>query len=113
MTRSETLMPGGVPRYVRIYDNGGATFDRYTAVFTGRYRKSTRDDFFVRGMSADPYHPQGFGISEGYPYLIDARKGWAPAVGRKCHLGTRIRFEDLPEPCRRSVVSDYRMLWGI
>jgi hypothetical protein len=36
-----SLMPNGVPKYVRVYDNGGKSFDRYTVVFTGRYTHKT------------------------------------------------------------------------
>ena len=32
---------------------------------------------------------------------------------RKCHLGTRIPFTDLPEDCQRLVVSDYMDLWNL
>lgn len=40
-------------------------------------------------------------------------QGWAPAIGRKNHLGTRIRFEDLPERCRQLILDDYKQLWNI
>ena len=30
--RKENLLPQGTPRYVRCYDNGGETADRYTVV---------------------------------------------------------------------------------
>ena len=30
MTRAERFMPGGVPKHIRCYDNGGETADRYT-----------------------------------------------------------------------------------
>src|SRR5215204_3932233 len=32
--KREKLLPDGVPRYVCLYDNGGVTTERYTAVFT-------------------------------------------------------------------------------
>jgi len=34
MTRAERFMPDGVPKNIRIYDNGGITLDRYTVVFS-------------------------------------------------------------------------------
>jgi len=34
-------------------------------------------------------------------------------MGRKCHLGKRIPFTDLPEPCKQLVAQDYRDIWGI
>src|SRR5690606_4623650 len=98
--RTNRLMPGGVPKWVRIYDNG-ETADRFTCLFTGR-RGTVRYDRApwgrCRAMSADPYHPQGVALwSEIRGGHNDANKwGFAPAIGRKCHLGTRIRFEDLP-----------------
>ena len=44
-------MPGNIPRYIRCYDNQGKSFDRYTVVYTGRYRKCPRDQFRYIGMS--------------------------------------------------------------
>ena len=38
---------------------------------------------------------------------------WPPAVGRKCHLGRRILFIDLPAECRRLVKADYAEIWGL
>lgn len=112
-------MPGGIPRYIRIYDNGGETFDRYTCLFTGRagtYRTPDGERWGqYRGMSADPCHPQGFGqwgeIKGGHNDTD--RWGYPPTLGRSCHLGKRIPFAELPEPCQRLVVSDYMDLWSI
>lgn len=111
--RRESLLPAGVPKYVRVYDNGGETFDRYTVLFTGRYagRPVGRTEYV--GMSENPCHPQGFGQhgeTEGVP---DAPHGFAPAIGRKCHLGKRIAFTDLPDQCQRVVMSDYIDLWSL
>lgn len=75
---------------IRIYDNEGETFDRYTVVYldeqdgTGKYT-------YV-GMSRDPFHPQGFGQ---HGTCIDGP-----------HLGKRIEFHDLPQPCQRLVMYD-------
>jgi hypothetical protein len=99
--RSERLMPGGVPRYVRCYDNKGASIDRYTVVFTGRYGY-----FMYLAMNARPFDPQGFGQhgeSQGEP--IDR-----PTYG---HLGTKIKFADLPEDCQKLVISDYKGIWSL
>lgn len=113
--RSERLLPGGIPKYVRVYDNGGKTFDRYTCVFTGKSAEGA-----CLGMSEHPAHPQGFGQhgqaenSGGRFRAIDVNKaGWAPAVGRSNHLGKRIRFEDLPEDCRKLVMSDYADIYRV
>jgi hypothetical protein len=49
---------------IRIYDNGGKTFDRFTAVYmdhperAGFYKTGL---YAARGMSENPFHPQGFG----------------------------------------------------
>lgn len=75
---------------IRIYDNGGKTFDRYTVVYMTE--PEGRGLYGARGMSEDPFHPQGFG------------QYCSAMAGR--HLGRRIAFEDLPEPCRRAVLMD-------
>lgn len=75
---------------VRIYDNGGKTLDRYTAVYIeepvggGLYS--------ARGMSENPFHPQGFG------QCCEALPG--------DHLGREITFKDLPRECRRLILQD-------
>lgn len=111
--RVERLMPGGVPRWVRCYDNGGDTCDRYTVVFTGRYKKGVSREFMYLGMSEKPFHPQGFGQRGETQFKpCDVNKsGFAPAIGRKNHLGTRIAFETLPQDCKVAVIQDYRQLW--
>lgn len=116
-------MPNGVPRYVRAYDNGGqdagGSFDQYTVVFTGsapvaRLQGAPAQYPYV-GMSTRPYHPQGFGQHGSNPgqHCDVNKQGWAPAVGRKNHLGTRINFADLPDDCRRLVISDYMEIWRL
>lgn len=118
--RLARLMPAGVPRYVRCYDNGGKSADRYTVCFTGRAatERSTgyAPEYPYRSMSADPFAPQGFGQWGSTKHrAADACPGsWGGvAIGRKCHLGRRIRFEDLPEDCRKLVLSDYREVWQL
>jgi len=118
--RAARLLPGGIPRWLRIYDNGGETFDRFTVCFTGkagtiRTPHNRRASCQYRGMSTHPFDPQGFGQwGETWDRHCDVNKhGFAPAMGRKCHLGKSIAFADLPEDCRKLVLSDYRDLWGI
>lgn len=104
MTRTQRFWkPDGSPKHVRCYDNGGETFDRYTVVFTGRYRSQTAGSFVYIGMSCDPYHPQGFGQHGESDTQIDRP--------RSAHLGRKIAFAKLPEPCKRLVRSDYAELW--
>ena len=110
--RGNRLMPeSGTPRYVRCYDNGGDTIDRYTVVYSGL---RSRQYLYV-GMGANPSHAQGVCQHgegrRGQP--IDVVNGWPPAIGRRNHLGTRVAFADLPPVCQRVVRADYRELWGI
>ena len=114
--RRESLLPGGVPRYVRCYDNGGETADRYTVVFSGRHTSARIDRVFPYvGMSTCPFHPQGFGQhgeTRDKPCDVD-RWGFPAAMGRKGHLGRRIPFAELPEDCRKLVMQDYLELWDL
>jgi hypothetical protein len=103
--RRERLMPGGIPRWIRCYDNDGKTVDRYTVVYTGNYTKNTGGQVWYVGMSGAPFHPQGFGQHGENDGPIDR-----PRYG---HLGKRIKFRDLPEDCRRLVVEDYKELWDL
>lgn len=117
----ERLLPGGVPRWIRAYDNGGETADRYTVIFTkaDKYqgRETAREDRrgFMLYMSASPFHPQGVGMTSEFETwrVPDAPEGFAPAIGRKGVFGRRIRFEDLPEDCRAIVMRDYCDLWTL
>jgi len=120
--RIHRLMPNGLPRYIRVYDNDGRTLDRYTVVFTGNYsnigkkRGETRNySHIYLAMSDCPCHPQGFCQHGETEEIIDTdrKSGWAPSIGRENHLGTRIQFRDLPEDCRKVVISDYKDLWNL
>ena len=112
--REKKLMPGGDPKWVRCYD-APECGDRYTVVFTGRYRRAPLDGYPYLAMSEDPFNPQGIGQhGEGRDGPIDVNGGgFAPAMGRKCHLGRRIPFGDLPEKCRSLAKRTYRELWGL
>ena len=119
--RLESLLPGGVPRYVRCYDNGGpdkpgGTLDRYTAVFSGRDSMARMHRVWpYLAMNCSPLHPQGFGQhgeTRNKPCDVD-RWGFPAAMGRKNHLGRRIPFADLPEDCRKLVMGDYLELWDL
>lgn len=113
--RIARLMPRGVPRYVRCYDNGGETADRYTVCFTGR-AASVDGEYPYLAMSGSPFRPQGFGQHGGTKGRACDCVGssWAgPSIGRKCHLGTRIKFTDLPADCKRLVIQDYKEIWKL
>lgn len=106
--RTNTLLPLGVPRYIRIYEND-KTADCYTVVYTGHYRKGKghdRDWFQYVCMNAAPFHPCGIcqhGETEFEP--VD-RPTYA-------HLGRKIKWTDLPVDCQKVVLDDYCDLWGI
>jgi hypothetical protein len=105
--RALRLLPTDqTPRYLRCYDNGGKTIDRYTIVFTGRYRHKTGGAQWYVGSSAYPTHPQGF-------YQHGEHTGWSVDRPTYSHLGKRVRFADLPGAVRRCVLSDYRYLWDL
>ena len=110
--RYKALMPNNSPRYVRCYDLGNdSSADRYTVCFTGNYR-SHGNHFQYLAMSGEPFHPQGVGQHGSNEDRIDVNKsGFAPAMGRKCHLGKRIPFSELPVDCQRLVMQDYRAIW--
>lgn len=76
---------------LRIYDNGGETFDRYTILpprYAGEaYRERALGMWTAIASSADPYHPQGFGQH------VSAMPGR--------HLGHRIHWDDLPADVQR------------
>ncbi len=107
--RKNRLVPNGVPRYIRCYDNGGSekengTVDRYTVVYTGNYKGKSRGWHDYVGMSGAPFHPQGIGQhgqSEFQP--VDR-----PSYG---HLGKKIKFSDLPQDCQTLVLQDYLYYW--
>ena len=103
--RLNRLIPNGIPRYIRCYDNGGKTFDRYTVVYSGRYSK-TPGWFDYVGMSGKPFHPQGLGNhGQSQHQPVDR-----PSYG---HLGKKIKFEDLPEDCKTLVTRDYKENWNL
>jgi len=69
---------------LRIYDNGGATFDRYTVVYLDRPEYG--DMLQCLAMSENPLHPQGF--CQHSSAMIGS------------HLGKPIKFKELPIPCQ-------------
>jgi len=117
-------MPRGVPRWIRLYDNGGESADRYCVVFTNRgfamcsdnlmhYVKTVQRPLRIVGetwytylsMSEDPAAALGASISGQHTKLIDR-----PTYG---HLGRCIQFKDLPAPCKKRVREWYVALWDL
>lgn len=78
-------------KQTRLYDNGGKTIDRYTAVYMMLPERET-NTFSAVGMSETPFSPSGFG------------QHCTAMPGR--HLGLRIKFEDLPADCQRLILQD-------
>lgn len=78
---------------VRIYDNGGETLDRYTAVYM-MLPEHRADTYSAVGMSERPFSPQGFG------------QHCTAMPGR--HLGKRIKFTDLPADCQKLILQDLK-----
>lgn len=103
--RKSKFMPDGIPKHIRLYDNGGKTVDRYTVIYSGRWKDRAPGRTYGRGMSSNPYHPQGFGQWFDYPGIIDSPK--------YSHIGKKIAFDDLPPRAKDCVISDYCDLWRI
>ena len=78
-------------KQMRIYDNDGRTFDRYTVVFMD-LQECRKGQFRCLCMSDNPTHPQGF----------CEHSTAVPGT----HLGRRIKFNLLPEACQKMVKID-------
>jgi len=105
--RIKNLLPNGIPKHIRVYDNGGETADRFMVVFTGRYGHKTGKNTWILTMSAAPFSPQGVGIHSTMPY------NQRPDVPTYSHLGKKIKFTNLPEDCQKCVLQDYKYLWDL
>jgi len=107
--RRDRLLPNGIPRWIRCYDNGGldagGSIDRYTVVFTGNFAERNLVCYYL-GMDENPYHPQGFGQHGDCVHHIIDRPTYS-------HLGKPIKFKDLPEMCKLFVLNDYKQIWGL
>ncbi len=79
-----------------VYDAGPDLIDRYTVYYSNPKAWGIMEvgPFFYIGMSARPFHPQGFG-QHGIGYL-----------GR--HNGKKISFESLPEDCKKAAQNDLK-----
>lgn len=97
--------PDGTPKYIRVYDNGGETADRYFCQFTHR----PGEHFPHLMMSENPFHPQGVGM-HGDAYGNGGMPYDRPTYS---HLGKRVRdFWSLPDAVRRCIMQDYVEYWG-
>ena len=104
--RLASLLPGGKPKHVRIYDNGGRTADRYTVVFCGNYKGRPVGWTLMLHMNSKVGRP-GYGIS-GHQEVRGV-----PDHPRYSHLGKKISFDDLPELCQQATLEDYKDLWRL
>ena len=115
-TRQERLAPNGIPRWIRVYDNGpDGSIDHYTVVFTGRYADRPRIGHAYLAMSSCPNLP-GLGFYQhGECEIVEGNKPgqWPPAIGRRGNCGLRIAFTDLPLDCQKAAWTDYASIWNI
>lgn len=76
----------------KIFDNGGATIDRYTVFFKYSWARK-QDEYAFLGLSDNPDHPQGFsqwGLWNRQP------EDWVAQE--------EIKFSELPENVQRNVL---------
>jgi len=118
--RYTRLVINGIPRYIRCYDNGGATADRYTVVMTGHYNKENSGGYWYLGMSSNPFHPQGVGTTGNSDRIIPFHPQGVGTTGDSDriidrpsykHLGKKIKYDSLPAECKTFVMSTYLYLW--
>ena len=85
------VVHGTAMNNIRIYDNKGETFDRYTVVFLDE--PESNGMFSCLGMSTEPFMPNGF------------------CQHSSCqdgpHLGKRTSLHKLPLDCQRAIVDYY------
>lgn len=77
---------------IKCYDNGGATFDRYTVVYLDQPER-TPGLYAAVGASEDPFNALGLGQH------TTAMPG--------DHLGREVPFDTLPAPVQQLVRQDF------
>ena len=83
-----------------IYDNGGKTLDRYTVFYKPvEPLKDLRGWIGYRGMSEDPFAPNGFGI-------YGEMEAYKVARYRESVYRQSCKWSDLPEQVKKSVRQD-------
>lgn len=80
---------------IRVFDNEGDSFDRYTIVNINDHERMTPDGaiYGALGASENPFSPMGFG------------QHTSAMVGE--HLGKEITFDDLPEDVQKFVIQSF------
>ncbi len=112
--RLASLLPKGIPRYARCYRDDAYDWDKWTVIFTGRAAPTGGNgqarQWPCVGLS-------GHAFSDHQPADTKPRNGtgyvWPPAMGRKCYLGVRVAWSELPEHLRRVALEDYREIWRL
>ena len=100
------LLPGGIPKWIRCYDNGGTdapdgSIDRFTVVFT-----RINDGYcHYLALNESPFSPLGFCQHGEDRDVIDKP--------RYSHLGKKITFDDLPRDSQIAVLQDYLDIWSL
>jgi hypothetical protein len=101
MRRKHEIIEG---KAISVWDDGEKFADRYTVVYLDDIGESWegRANVVYLGMSAAPFHPQGF-CQHGEMHL-DA----VAYKGRGGAFNKRIKFDDLPADCQKAVKNDLR-----
>ena len=85
-----TIEHNGKRKVCRIFDNGGATVDRYTIAFK-QWAWPWKDAHYgvmvypYIKSSENPFHPQGVRLHDGAREFVTGK-----------HLGKRVAFDTLP-----------------
>jgi len=100
-TQPKKFRDGDCPNGVlAIYDNGGKTWDRYTVFYKPVEPLADLRGFIgYRGMSEDPYAPNGFGI---YAEMT----AWEVAAYRRRVYRDSAKWSSLPAQVQKSVRQD-------
>lgn len=92
---TQRWLEGAPKALLAVYDNGGKSADRYTALYGAPLWEPEMGTMLpARFMSTYPSHPQGIGIFGEHP------------AHERGALGRKVRFLDLPEPVRRCIIND-------
>ena len=83
---------------ISVWDDGEKWIDRYTVVYLDEINDQGKVSYLA--MNAHPFHPQGFG--QHGEMNINA----VQYKGRGGCFDKRIKFDDLPDDCKRAVRQD-------
>lgn len=89
-----SIMVKGKKRVCVIYDNGGATIDRYTVVLKA-YR-------YPDGELEYPY----LACSE-HPFNSFGQHGWSKESIRGPNLGKRVAFDNVPKEVQEFIIQEF------